>query len=65
MNSVIYNDIIQDKSGSITYHQTEVTDFHLFFHFGQDMRVQSFSKKHHIGPQQAMTVNFLTPSHIR
>lgn len=46
---------------TITHHQTEITDFHLFFHFGQDMGVQSFSKKHHVGPQQTMAVIFFTP----
>lgn len=45
----------------MTHHQTEITGFHLFFHLGQDMRVQSFTKKHHIGPQQTVAVTFTTP----
>lgn len=48
-------------SRRITHHETKITGFHLFFYLGQDMRVQSFSKKHHIGSQQAVTVAFSTP----
>lgn len=47
--------------GWSTYHQAEVTHFHLFLHFGQDVRIQSFSKKHHIGSEQPATVSDVTP----
>lgn len=49
--------------GRRTYHQTEVTELHLLFYLRQDMRVQSFAEKHHIGPQQTMAISFLTPSY--
>lgn len=44
-----------------THHQAEVTGLHLFFHLGQDVGVQSLSKEHHVGPQQAAAVAFAAP----
>lgn len=44
-----------------THHKAKVTDFHLFFHFGQDVRVQGFSKKYHVGPQQTVAIALVTP----
>lgn len=46
---------------SRTHHKAKVTDFHLFFHFGQDVRVQGFSKKYHVGPQQTVAIALVTP----
>lgn len=45
----------------LTHHKAKVTDFHLFFHFGQDMRVHGFSKKHHVGSQQTVAIALVTP----
>lgn len=47
--------------GWSTHHQAEVTHFHLLLYFGQDVRIQGFSKKHHIGPQQPVAVPDVTP----
>lgn len=44
-----------------THHKAKVTDFHFFFHFGQDVRVHGFSKKHYVGPQQTVAIALVTP----
>lgn len=45
----------------LTHHKAEITGLHLFFHLCQDMRVQSFSKEHNVGPQQPTAVSFVAP----